>query len=109
MLINIYILNILINLVKYPKYFIFVNSPQEHITRTGKACTTVSWCLFLLQSPRLTFFLIHRLKGQIPEIKQTLEILKYMQKKKVSAFLFVNVRGPGYFRDASFLTLLTGT
>ncbi|OWK08066.1 hypothetical protein Celaphus_00008155, partial [Cervus elaphus hippelaphus] len=27
-----------------------------------------------------------RLKGQIPEIKQTLEILKYMQKKKVSVF-----------------------
>ena len=27
-----------------------------------------------------------RLKGQIPEIMQTLEILKYMQKKKVSVF-----------------------
>lgn len=95
--------------MKCLKYFIFVNSPQEHIHRIGKACKTVSWCLCLLQTPRLTFFLIHRLKGQIPEIKQTLEILKYMQKKKVSAFLFINVSESGYFRDASFLTLLTGT
>lgn len=28
--------------------------------------------------------LFYRLKSQIPEIKQTLEILKHMQKKKVS-------------------------
>ncbi|XP_032185994.1 prefoldin subunit 3 isoform X2 [Mustela nigripes] len=28
-----------------------------------------------------------RLKGQIPEIKQTLEILKYMQKKKANVML----------------------
>lgn len=47
-----------------------------------------------------------RLKGQIPEIKQTLEILKYMQKKKVSVFLFVNMSEPGYFRrGASSLTV----
>lgn len=47
-----------------------------------------------------------RLKGQIPEIKQTLEILKYMQKKKVSAFLFVNMNKLGYVsRNSSSLTL----
>ena len=47
----------------------------------------------------------HRLKGQIPEIKQTLEILKYMQKKKVSVFLFASISGSEFFdRDLIPLT-----
>lgn len=41
MLVNIYILSILLNLMKYLKYFIFGNSPPEHSSRTGKACKTV--------------------------------------------------------------------
>jgi hypothetical protein len=43
------------------------------------------------------FFPPHRLKGQIPEIKQTLEILKYMQKKKVSVPLFAGISKSALF------------
>lgn len=38
---------------------------------------------------RIMTFVSFRLKSQIPQIKQTLEILRHMQKKKVMFFYLV--------------------
>lgn len=100
---NTILLNILN--IKYLKCLIFANCPQEHIGRKCGVWDRVQ--VFIVAAEFwVNLSLIRRLKGQIPEIKQTLEILKYMQKKKVSVFLFVNMSEPGYFRrGASSLTV----